>query len=415
MSHSSSYSHDPSPVEPRAGRTKQALLRGFHAYASWLVGLSWLRFFVLSVLVLVLVNLLQELPPFSWRWGADASHTANVSKGVTLSAEPAQSTAGTAPASTDKENVEIVIGDNGVQVQKRAGAANGTQVAIDEAGVRITAPASPAMERLGANALENFEMRTRKGASVGDALLNLAWLLVVASIIVKITYKGRIQAEAAAAAATEVAETESLKRQVTEARLAAMQAQVEPHFLFNTLASIEHLIETDAPRAARMQRSLIQFLREAMPTLREANAQAERDLGRELAVVLPYLEILRMRMDDRLQTEVNVPEGLHSAMFPPMMLQSLVENAIRHGLEPKAEGGLLRISAEVSNGQLRVAVTDTGLGFAAAATPGTGVGLANIRERLQLLYGKQAELRITEPTGGGACVTICVPYQVRQG
>jgi LytS/YehU family sensor histidine kinase len=245
-------------------------------------------------------------------------------------------------------------------------------------------------------------------------MLNIAWLLVVASIIVKITYKGRIQAEAAAAAATEVAETESLKRQVTEARLAAMQAQVEPHFLFNTLASIEHLIETDAPRAGRMQRSLIQFLREAMPTLREANAQGERDLGRELAVVLPYLEILRMRMDDRLQTEVHVPEGLHSAMFPPMMLQSVVENAIRHGLEPKAEGGLLRISAEVSNGQLRVAVADTGLGFAAAATPGTGVGLANIRERLQLLYGKQAELRITEPMGGGACVTICVPYQVRQ-
>ncbi|MFS9605054.1 histidine kinase, partial [Klebsiella pneumoniae] len=123
-------------------------------------------------------------------------------------------------------------------------------------------------------------------------------------------YKGRIQAEVKAAQAAETAEAESLKRQVVEARMAAMQAQVEPHFLFNTLASIDHLIEVDPPTASKMQRNLIALLRASMPTMREANATATRDLGRELAVIRPYLEILKMRMEERLQTEIDVPEGL---------------------------------------------------------------------------------------------------------
>jgi sensor histidine kinase YesM len=241
-------------------------------------------------------------------------------------------------------------------------------------------------------------------------------LLIVASLILKITYRGRIQAEAVAAAATQVAETESLKRQVMEARMAAMQAQMEPHFLFNTLAGIEHLIETDPPRAAIMQKSLIAFLRATMPTLREANAQAERDLGRELAVVQPYLELMRMRMEERLQFDLQVPQGLRSARFPPMMLQSLVENAIRHGLEPKAEGGSISVRAEVQDGQLIVQVQDTGVGFApdapGASTGAEGIGLSNIRARLQLLYGAKATLQTSSPSTGGACVTITVPYQL---
>ena len=251
----------------------------------------------------------------------------------------------------------------------------------------------------------------------GDSMPNLAMLLIVASLILKITYRSRIQAEAVAAAATQVAETESLKRQVMEARMAAMQAQMEPHFLFNTLAGIEHLIETDPPRAATMQKSLIAFLRATMPTLREANAQAERDLGRELAVVQPYLELMRMRMEERLQFDLQVPQGLRSARFPPMMLQSLVENAIRHGLEPKAEGGSISVRAEVQDGQLIVQVQDTGVGFAPDA-PGTsgaaggGIGLSNIRERLQLLYGAKASLQTSSPSTGGACVTITVPYHL---
>jgi len=99
--------------------------------------------------------------------------------------------------------------------------------------------------------------------------------------------------------------------------MAAMQAQVEPHFLFNTLASIEHLIETDPARAGKMQRNLIALLRASMPTMREANAQGTRDLGRELAVIRPYLEILKVRMEERLQTIINVSDGLLSAEFRP--------------------------------------------------------------------------------------------------
>jgi sensor histidine kinase YesM len=195
--------------------------------------------------------------------------------------------------------------------------------------------------------------------------------------------------------------------------MAAMQAQVEPHFLFNTLASIDHLIETDSARASQMQKHLIALLRASMPTLREANDGGLRDLGRELAVIRPYLEILKVRMEERLQTDIAVPEGLHSAQFPPMMIQTLVENAIKHGLEPKPEGGRLTVSAEIVHGKLQVRVADTGLGFGRAATAGTGVGLANIRERLQLLYGNKATLAVTENAGGGTVVTITVPYEAR--
>jgi sensor histidine kinase YesM len=244
----------------------------------------------------------------------------------------------------------------------------------------------------------------------GEPLMPLTMWFILFSLIVKITYKGKVQAEAKAAQATEVAESESLKRQVVEARMAAMQAQVEPHFLFNTLASIEHLIETDPARAGKMQRNLIALLRATMPTMREANAQGTRDLGRELAVIRPYLEILKVRMEERLQIEVRVADGLLSAEFPPMMLQSLVENAIKHGLEPKVDGGQLTVSAEIVHGKLAVTVADTGLGFGKAPTAGTGIGLSNIRERLALLYGNKASLSVTEPTGGGTSVTITVPY-----
>ncbi len=244
----------------------------------------------------------------------------------------------------------------------------------------------------------------------------LALFFIFASAILKVSYKGTVQAEVKAAEATETAESEQLKRQVVEARMAAMQAQVEPHFLFNTLASIDHLIETDPPRASQMQKNLIALLRASMPTLRDSKPGAH-NLGREMAVIRPYLAILKVRMEDRLQTEIDVPEGLLSAEFPSMMIQSLVENAIKHGLEPKAEGGVLKVKAEIVHGKLAVTVCDTGLGFGKAATQGTGIGLNNIRERLQLVYGNRASMTITENTPSGTLVTLTVPYvaQAREG
>ena len=251
--------------------------------------------------------------------------------------------------------------------------------------------------------------------SFGEVLWNLAWLWILFSAIVKGTYKGRQEAEQKAAAAEENAEAEALKRQLVEARLNTMQAQVEPHFLFNTLASIDHLIEVDPKRASQMQKNLIALLRATMPTMREANGGSSlRDLKREMAVVKPYLEILQVRMEERLTTEIDVPEGLLSAEFPPMIIQGLVENAIKHGLEPKPEGGHLRVAARIEHGKLIVEVADTGMGFGRAGTSGTGVGLANTRERLQLLYGNKGSLTVAENQPCGTLIRISVPYRTNE-
>jgi sensor histidine kinase YesM len=160
-----------------------------------------------------------------------------------------------------------------------------------------------------------------------------------------------------------------------------------------------------------MQKSLIALLRATMPAMREGTVNGVRSLGQEIAVIEPYLEILKVRMEERLETQVDVPEGLRSAEFPPMMVQGLVENAIKHGLEPKPEGGTLTVKAEVAHGKLVVTVTDTGVGFGQANTAGTGTGLDNIRERLRLLYGQEARLDIRSPSHGGTQTIITLPYK----
>ena len=218
---------------------------------------------------------------------------------------------------------------------------------------------------------------------------------------------GKRRAEVTASEATKRAETEQLERTVLEARMEALQAQIEPHFLFNTLGSIDQLIQTDPPRASRMQQSLIRYLRSAMPQMRDGSRPT---LGQQVNLCSAFLEIMSMRMDGRLQPVLIVPEGLKSAVFPSMMLQTLVENAIKHGLEPKPEGGKLEIAAEIVDGQLAVHVSDTGVGFLPKGE--AGVGLANIRERLKVLYNNRAELIITLLPAGGTCATIKVPYEV---
>jgi sensor histidine kinase YesM len=203
--------------------------------------------------------------------------------------------------------------------------------------------------------------------------------------------------------------------------MATMQAQVEPHFLFNTLASIDHLIETDPPRASLMQKSLISLLRATLPAMREKTSNSLRYLGQELAVIRPYLDIQKMRMEDRLQIQWDIPEGLNSAEMPSMMVLSLVENAFKHGLEPKAEGGSLVLRAEVSHGKLVITVKDSGVGYYPASTAekaefnGGGFGLQNIHDRLALIYGNQASLKIRalEPyEGSGTLALISLPYKV---
>jgi sensor histidine kinase YesM len=238
-------------------------------------------------------------------------------------------------------------------------------------------------------------------------LPTLAFLLIIASFIIKVVAGGKRRAELTANEATKRAETEQLERTVLEARMEALQAQIEPHFLFNTLASIDQLIQTDPPRASRMQQSLIRYLRSAMPQMRGGSRPT---LGQQVDLCSAFLEIMAVRMEGRLQPVVNVPDGLKSAVFPSMMLQTLVENAIKHGLEPKPEGGRLEIGAEIVDGQLAVHVLDTGIGFMPKAEG--GVGLANVRERLNALYNGRAELIISVPPAGGTCATIKVPYEI---
>ncbi|MFO1272054.1 MAG: sensor histidine kinase [Rubrivivax sp.] len=462
----------PNPWPERWQRFSAAALRGFHAYASWLVSISWKRFLFLSLLLLIVANLLQSLPPFSWRVTEtieDSPVTLPLPKPPAPPAAPMEPTApkpsahakgpGAASAPKDKGvDINVQIDEKGIRITPREKDTPEPEPAASaaEGGIEITVPANvdkaairEAVEEAKAairEAIANQKEAAREAAEAareaaraareagaevpagptgkirrvrnvhwGDFLVDLSLLWIVASAIVKATYKGRLQAEVKAAQAAETAEAESLKRQVVEARMAAMQAQVEPHFLFNTLASIDHLIETDPARASQMQKNLIALLRASMPTMREASGgnggNGVRDLGRELAVIRPYLEILKVRMEERLATEIAVPEGLLSAEFPPMMIQTLVENAIKHGLEPKPEGGRLTVKAEIVHGKLAVSVADTGLGFGRAPTAGTGVGLANIRERLQLLYGSKASLTVAENPAGGTIVTVTVPYK----
>ena len=451
MNNSLSPPNAPSPWSRFAG----ACVLAFHRYATWLVSITWWRFFVLALVLIVAMGIIHDLPPLSWTYtevlppkkaptldhptrkqpesdkqkeskseGNDGVDISIDERGVRIKTRPTAPSAVPAlpapPASAANPAVAAPLPDlppiPGVTIKLPPGAdSQAVREAVEEARREIQST----MEEVRQDARDAAEeaadafrprVRTHK---FGEPLMPLTMWFLLISVIIKITYKGKVQAEAKAAQATEVAESESLKRQVVEARMAAMQAQVEPHFLFNTLASIDHLIETDPARASIMQKNLIAMLRASMPSMREANAQATRDLGKELAMIRPYLEILKVRMEERLQTDVRVSDGLLSAEFPPMMLQSLVENAIKHGLEPKAEGGTLTVSAEIVHGKLAVTVADTGLGFGKADTAGTGIGLSNIRERLALLYGGKASLNIAVTKGGGTSVTITIPYVAR--
>ncbi len=194
-----------------------------------------------------------------------------------------------------------------------------------------------------------------------------------------------------------------MSQQVTEAKLSALQAQVEPHFLYNTLASVQALTEVDPAQANAMTGHLIQYLRNALPKMRESVST----VGQEIELVRAYLNILQMRMGKRLAFEIAVPAELMEAPFPPLMLPSLAENAIKHGLEPEREGGMVTITAHAEGERLRLVVADTGRGF--ADTLGTGVGLTNIRERLAALYGDAASLTLEANTPRGVVATIEVP------
>ena len=187
-----------------------------------------------------------------------------------------------------------------------------------------------------------------------------------------------------------------------------MQAQVEPHFLFNTLASVQYLTETDPRQAGALLGHLIDYLRAALPQLRAHSTT----LGREAELARAYLNILKMRIGARLTFAVDIPAELVSQPFPPNLLISLVENAIKHGIEPCPGGGAIevvaRLDATHGSPALVVSVADTGAGLGSHA-PGQGIGLANIRERLMLLHGNRAALELEENTPRGFVARLVLP------
>jgi len=199
-------------------------------------------------------------------------------------------------------------------------------------------------------------------------------------------------------------ERSQLEKQAVDARLALLQAQIEPHFLFNTLANVQALVESNSPRAAEVLKSLIAYLRAAMPRLHEG----QPTLGTELALVRAYLQLMQMRMPDRLAFEVQADPSLSTERFPPMALLTLVENAVRHGIDPSENGGRISVSAQRgADGTLHLAVSDTGMGLNPLAQPGTG--LNNLRARLAAFFGPRAELVLEDQVPHGLRAEIRVP------
>jgi hypothetical protein len=196
---------------------------------------------------------------------------------------------------------------------------------------------------------------------------------------------------------------QALGAQMLQARLSALQAQIEPHFLFNTLANVRRLYETTPERGREMLSCLIDYLRAALPSMRSSSST----LGRELDLARSFLTILQMRMGERLQFSISAEAGLLDAPMPPMVLPTLVENAVKHGLGPLPEGGRIDIRASRAGDDVEIEVRDTGAGF--TAVKGSGVGLANTRSRLAGLYGTRASLQLAASTPRGVVATLRLP------
>jgi LytS/YehU family sensor histidine kinase len=232
--------------------------------------------------------------------------------------------------------------------------------------------------------------------------------VVYGLLILAVVQMRRRLLQARHAALVRQAEADRTARQLADARLKLMQAQVEPHFLFNTLASVQELAEGKAPEAAALTRELITFLRAGLAGLRDDTTT----LAREFDMAAAFLAIMKTRMGERLTFELNLPGELADESMPPAMLISLVENAIKHGLEPALDGGHLGLSARRDGSMLTIEVRDTGLGLGvASAAASGGVGLSNIRERLAAIYGADASLSVHEnqPRGVVAAITLIRP------
>ncbi|WP_343024178.1 histidine kinase [Massilia sp. MP_M2] len=408
------------------------LYRAFDGVATWVTQLSWWKFLLFAGLTLTAAGILQEelfngpaeeeIARAERESGrrSDASILIDESgirfnpRTRTRPADPAPPTPPEAPEVPAVPEAPDAPPGPPVTTTAPSSGAGAVNISPGSDSVHIELPPqigeelSNAIEAAVEDAAEQKVSRYHKQASTW--FMNFVVLLLLALFGTKALVGGKKRADAEAQVANAAAEREAMQRQLMETKMQMMQAQVEPHFLFNTLASVEHLIRVDPPRASAMQRSLIQYLRAVLPQMRD-NAVVT-GLGREVDMVNAYLDLLKMRMEERLSVNLRVPDGLRSAAFPPMMLQSMVENAIKHGLECKPEGGTLNIVAEVVDSRLRVTVADDGVGFGVMPSDGTGLGLQTIRERLKLLHADAGWLHIGANSPSGVIATIEVPYQL---
>ncbi len=254
------------------------------------------------------------------------------------------------------------------------------------------------------------------GSSPWDYLSHrdtLAEALVIALFFSMVMYGVRTAGEQRLAReareARQNAQIAATARLLAEARLRALQAQIEPHFLYNTLANVVGLIGPQPARAQYMLERFIDYLRASLAASRQEYAT----LGAEADLIAAYLDVLAVRMGERLRYRIEVPDALRGVSIAPMLLQPLVENAIAHGLEPKVEGGEVLLAACEQDGRLCVQVSDTGVGLDAVparpAKRGGGVGLSNLRDRLRSLYGTEAQVQLLENQPCGMTARLLLP------
>ncbi len=244
---------------------------------------------------------------------------------------------------------------------------------------------------------------------LGFGLLTAAGLLISPWIAMSALYR-HISGEAQRQALSFELERSEFARDSLDSRLRLLQAQVEPHFLFNTLANVRELVDSRSPQASKVLNSLIAYLRAAVPSLNDAAST----LGQELDLVRAYLELMHMRMPDRLQFSITVDDAALLINCPPMTLLTLVENAVRHGIDPSEEGGKIDVTVRLDGDRCLALVVDTGVGFGQAnqgdyGNPGLGTGLSNLRERLQLIFSGDAQLNLTSLTPHGFSAELNFP------
>jgi sensor histidine kinase YesM len=248
-----------------------------------------------------------------------------------------------------------------------------------------------------------------KGHVRGYFMVSVVAILVGTLVALGALYSER-DAQARAQALQFALEREMLQRQASDSRLHLLTAQIQPHFLLNTLANVQELVESGSPRAAPVFRSLIEYLRASMPQLQQEDAT----LADEERLVRAYLELMHMRMPDRLSYTVNVDPELRHMRFPPMAVLTLVENAIRHGIDPSCERGNVEVGARREDAStVHLWVADTGVGLSESA--GEGTGLANLNARLKVFFGDDARVELSEESPHGLRADVRVRAPARAG